>query len=192
MMTSKDLKHKDNMVWLDMEMTGLDPDQERIIEAAVIITDKDLNILAEGPDLVIHQPNTVLKKMDDWNQNQHSKSGLINAVKKSKVTVRKAEEKILQFIKKYCMEGKSSLCGNSIHHDRRFLIRYMPRVNKYLHYRHIDVSTVKSLVRNWYPKNKELPKKEETHRALNDIRESIEELRFYRDHYFVRQHSHTG
>ncbi len=172
------------MVWIDMEMTGLDPEKEGIIEMATIVTDSELNILEEGPELVIHQSNKLLKKMDAWNQNQHNKSGLVEKVKKSKVTVKRAESKTLTFIKKYCLRKKAALCGNSVHHDRRFIIKYMPKLNDYLHYRLVDVSTVKDLVRRWYPKNKSLPKKKETHRALSDIRESIEELRFYRKTYF--------
>lgn len=175
---------KHNLVWMDLEMTGLDPEKEGIIEMATIITDGELNILEEGPNLVIHQPLKLLRGMDEWNRNQHGKSGLTELVKKSKVTVAAAERQTLRFIKKYCVEGKSPLCGNSIHHDRRFLIRYMPKLNAYLHYRHLDVSTVKGLVNLWYPKNKNLPKKGDAHRALDDARESIRELIFFRKHYF--------
>lgn len=171
------------MVWIDMEMTGLDPEKERIIEIASIITDGNLNILAEGPDLVIHQPASVLRGMDEWNQKHHSKSGLIQAVKESTVTVKRAEELTLEVIKTFCKPKKAPLCGNSIHHDRRFLARYMPALEGYLHYRHVDVSTLKSLVVRWYPKD-EIPDKGKTHRALADIRESIEELKFYRERYF--------
>ena len=177
-------KHKDNLVWIDMEMTGLNPEKEGIIEIATIVTDSDLNILEEGPDLVIRQSDKLLKKMDDWNQTHHQKSGLLDKVKKSKITVKQAEVKTLRFIKKYCLHKKATLCGNSVHHDRRFIIRYMPQLDDFLHYRIIDVSSIKDLVRRWYPKNKAIPKKNETHRALADIRESIEELRFYRKHYF--------
>ena len=172
------------MVWIDMEMPGLDPEKEGIIEIATIVTDKGLNVLAEGPDLVVRQPLKLLKKMDSWNQKQHKKSGLVDEVKISKVTVRQAEKKTLDFLKQYCVPGKATLCGNSVYHDRRFIIKYMPRLNKFLHYRLVDVSTLKELVRRWYPKNKELPKKSERHRALADIRESIEELRFHRETYF--------
>ena len=176
-------KHKDNMVWLDMEMTGLDPEKERIIEMAVVITDNNLEILEEGPDLVIRQPAKILKAMDSWNQKQHGKSGLIEKVKKSKVSEKRAEKLALDFIKKYCVPHKAVLCGNSIYHDRRFVIKYMPRLDRFLHYRMIDVSTIKDLVRRWFPKDKGLPKKAENHRALSDILESIEELRYYRKHY---------
>ncbi len=176
--------HKDNMVWIDMEMTGLDPEKEGVLEIATIITDSHLKILAEGPRLVISQPPKLLKTMDSWNKRQHKKSGLLEEVKKSKMTVKKAEARTLKFIKEYCVKGKSHLCGNAVYHDRRFIIKYMPKLDRYLHYRLIDVSTVKDLVRRWYPKNKEIPKKKEMHRALSDIVESIEELRFYKDHYF--------
>lgn len=172
------------MVWIDMEMTGLDPEKEGIIEIATIVTDSELNLLEEGPELVIHQKDSLLKRMDAWNQHQHKKSGLIEKVKKSKLTLKQAETKTLRFIKKFCLHKKAALCGNSVHHDRRFIIKYMPKLNEFLHYRLVDVSTVKDLIRRWYPKNKSLPKKTETHRALSDIRESIEELRFYRKHYF--------
>lgn len=176
--------HKDNLVWMDLEMTGLDLEKERIIEIATIITDGDLRILAEGPNLVIHQKPKLLKAMDDWNRTQHSKSGLIELVKTSKISEEEAETLTLDFVKKYCLEKKSPLCGNSIHHDRRFLIKYMPRLSDYLHYRHIDVSTVRALVERWYPKNRNAPKKKDAHRAITDLKESIEELRFLRKTYF--------
>ena len=175
---------KNHFVWIDLEMTGLNPEKECIIEIATIVTDSELNILGEGPNLVIHQPQKILDQMDAWNQKQHAKSGLIQKVKSSKVTIKKAEARTLAFIKKYCPPGKSPLCGNSIDHDRRFIIKYMPKLAAYLHYRNIDVSTIKTLVKRWYLKNKELPKKSESHRSLADIRESIEELQFYRKAYF--------
>ena len=167
-----------------MEMTGLNPEKEGIIEIATIITDKELNIIAEGPDLVVRQPASLLKKMDSWNKKQHKKSGLIEEVKKSKLSVRKAEKITLDFIKDYCEPKKNALCGNAVYHDRRFMIKYMSKLNQFLHYRLVDVSTVKNLVQRWYPKNEKPPKKTETHRALSDIRESIEELRFYRKTVF--------
>ena len=178
------LKSKHNMVWIDMEMTGLDPEKEEIIEMATIITDSNLHILNEGPNLVIHQKPSLLKKMDEWNQKQHKKSGLIEEVRNSKVTLKGAEEMTLEFITHYCFPKKSPLCGNAVHHDRRFLIKSMPKLNGYLHYRHVDVSTLKDLVQRWYPKNKDLPKKNDVHRALPDIRASIDELKFYRANYF--------
>lgn len=167
-----------------MEMTGLNPDKEGIIEAAVIVTDSNLNIIEEGPSLVIHQPNALLNRMDSWNKKHHKSSGLIDAVKKSKISTKRAESLILKFIKKHCVPKKTVLCGNSVYHDRRFIIKHMPKLDKFLHYRLIDVSTLKDLVRRWYPKDKRSPKKKELHRALDDIRESIEELHFYRKNYF--------
>ncbi len=175
--------HRFNMVWIDMEMTGLNPVKDRIIEIASIVTDGQLNILAEGPNLVIHQPERLIRGMDQWNQEHHSKSGLIADVRNSTVTVKAAEKMTLEFLKEYCKPKKAPLCGNSVHHDRRFLARDMPAIDDYLHYRHVDVSTIKALVARWYPKDKE-PPKGKSHRALSDIRESIEELRFYRERYF--------
>jgi oligoribonuclease len=175
--------HRNNMVWIDMEMTGLDPEKEKILEIATIITDGNLNILAEGPDLVIHQPSSILKGMDEWNQAHHAKSGLIEAVKASTMTVKKAEQLTLEIIQEYCKPKKAPLCGNSVHHDRRFLLKYMPKIDSYLHYRHVDVSSLKALIARWYPKDKE-PPKGKSHRALSDIRESIAELKFYRERYF--------
>lgn len=180
----KPVRH--NMVWIDMEMTGLDPEKEGIIEMASIVTDKQLNILAEGPDLVVRQPLKLLKKMDSWNQKHHKRSGLIDAVKASKITVKQAEKATIDFLKAYCVAGKAVVCGNAIYQDRRFIIKHMPKLDRFLHYRMVDVSTIKELARRWYPKNKELPKKNEQHRALADIRESIEELRFYKETYFKK------
>ena len=179
-----DKKHKYNLVWIDMEMTGLDPEKEGIIEMASVVTDKDLSVLAEGPNLIIRQPAKLLKGMDAWNQKQHAKSGLLAEVKKSKISVKKAEKLTLDFIKKYCIPHKTVLCGSAIYHDRRCIIKYMPKLNEFLHYRLIDVSTLKELMRRWYPKGKNLPKKTERHRALSDILESIEDLRYFRKHYF--------
>jgi oligoribonuclease len=181
---TKEKEDKNHMVWIDMEMTGLDPQKERIIEIATLVTDSQLKIVAEGPNLVIHQPDTILKKMDSWNKKHHGKSGLTAAVKASKISVKKAEKLTLDFLKQYCVPKKAVLCGNSVHQDRRFIVKYMPRLDRFLHYRLVDVSTIKDLVKRWYPKNKEMPKKNENHRALDDIRESVEELRFYRKHYF--------
>lgn len=183
-MAAKSLKHKDNMVWIDMEMTGLDPRKERVIEIATIVTDGELNILAEGPDLVVHQSDTLLSRMDRWNRRQHRKTGLTEAVRRSRVRTPEAERQTLEFLKAWCFPGLAPLCGNSVHHDRKFIARYMPQLDAFLHYRHVDVSTVRTCIERWYPKRRKRPKKGELHRALSDIRESIEELRFYRKHYF--------
>lgn len=171
------------LVWIDLEMSGLDPDHCQILEIAAIVTDGDLNIVAEGPDLVIHQPDAVLDAMDEWCTRQHGNSGLTAAVKASTVALAEAEAQVLGLVRSHCPPGKSPLCGNSIGHDRRFLIRYMPALVGHLSYRNIDVSSLKELVRRWYP-TVSAPAKRETHRALDDIRESIAELRFYREHVF--------
>lgn len=178
------LMKKANLVWMDLEMTGLDPEKESIIEIATIVTDGDLEILGEGPHIVIHQKLKLLKAMDAWNQEQHGKSGLIEEVKASKWNLKQAEEATLNFISEFCKPKESPLCGNSVHHDRRFLIKYMPKLSDFLHYRIIDVSTVRGLVERWYPKDKTAPKKKDAHRALTDLHESIEELRFLRKNYF--------
>jgi oligoribonuclease len=175
---------KDRLIWMDLEMTGLDPEKESIIEIATIVTNNDLDVIAEGPNLIIHQPPKILKAMDEWNQNQHGKSGLIDKVKTSKITLKQAEKETMDFLSAHCAAKKSPLCGSSVHHDRRFLIRYMPKLSEFLHYRHIDVSTVKALVERWYPKNKATPKHKDAHRALSDLHESIEDLRFLRAAYF--------
>jgi oligoribonuclease len=175
------------LVWMDMEMTGLDPERERIIEIATLITDHELAIVAEGPELVIHQPHEVLAAMDEWNASHHGASGLLDRVRDSKITDADAEEQTLQFVATHCPQQTAPLAGSSIHHDRRFLQRYMPRLSAYIHYRNVDVSTVKELVRRWYPTAfQAAPPKRSTHRALDDIRESIAELRYYRDTVFIR------
>jgi len=177
----------DLLVWLDMEMTGLDPDKERIIEVATILTDGNLVEIATGPDLVIHQADEVLDAMDAWNKTHHGGSGLIDRVKTSEVTDAMAEEQTLAFIDAHAgPKDRPVLAGNSIHQDRRFIRRYMPRLDARLHYRMVDVSAIKELARRWYPAivNKS-PPKNDTHRALDDIRESIEELRFYRRSVFI-------
>ena len=177
----------DVLVWLDMEMTGLDPERERIIEVATILTDGHLNELATGPELVIHQPEEVLAAMDDWNKTHHGASGLIDRVKSSTVSEAQAEEQTIAFINEHVQaKERPVLAGNSIHQDRRFIRRYMPALEKRLHYRMVDVSTIKELARRWFPALSAKQKaKKETHRALDDIRESIEELRFYKQHVFV-------
>jgi len=174
---------KNHLVWMDLEMTGLDPDQETIIEIATIITDSEMNIIAEGPCMAIHQADPILDAMDEWNTTHHGASGLTARVKASEITMREAETRTLDFIKQYVPEGVSPLCGNSVHQDRRFLVPYMPELELYLHYRNIDVSTIKELSRRWYPKMR-APRKQAVHMALVDIRESIDELVWYRQHLF--------
>ena len=174
-----------NLVWMDLEMTGLEPNIEVIIEIATIITDSHLNIIEEGPTLVIHQDDEILSRMDEWNQRTHSASGLIQKVKDSKITVEQAEKTTLDFIKKYVPYKAAPLCGNSVGQDRRFLYKFMPKLSEYLHYRNVDVTSIKEVIRRWYPSGRKLPKKSDEHKALIYIHESIEELIFYRDHYFI-------
>ncbi|RMH44892.1 MAG: oligoribonuclease [Deltaproteobacteria bacterium] len=166
---------------MDLEMTGLDVDRERIIEMATLITDANLDVVAEGPEIVVHQPDEVLDRMDDWNREHHGASGLIDRVRASTVTEAEAERRTLEFLRAHCPPRTAPLAGNSIHQDRLFLRRYMPQLEAHLHYRNVDVSTVKELARRWFPDAlAAAPAKRETHRALDDIRESIEELRYYR------------
>lgn len=175
------MANEDRLVWIDMEMTGLDADRERIIEVAMIVTDGQLAVIAEAPDFVIHQPDAILAAMDVWNTEHHAASGLTERVRTSQLDERQAEEALLSFLAEHTTERTAPLAGNSIHQDRRFIRRYMPRLDEWLHYRHVDVSTVKELVGRWYPEEfKKRPAKNSSHRALDDIRESIEELRFYR------------
>ena len=172
-----------NLVWLDMEMTGLDPDNDRTIEVAVVVTDPDLNIIAEGPVFAIHQSNETLDKMDNWNKGTHGKSGLIDRVKASTVTEAQAEVELIEFLKQYVPKNKSPMCGNSICQDRRFMARGMPKLEAFFHYRNLDVSTLKELCRRWKPELASGFKKHQKHTALADIVESIEELRYYREHF---------
>lgn len=174
-----------NLIWIDLEMTGLDLKQDRIIEIATIVTDKELNIIAEGPMLAIKQPDELLEGMGEWCSKQHSKSGLIDRVKKSAVTESNAENETLAFLEKYVPAGKSPMCGNSICMDRRFLHEYMPKLEQYFHYRNLDVSTIKLLAQAWYPKIAEKVEKDSLHLALDDIYDSIKELRYYRKHIFI-------
>lgn len=167
-----------------MEMSGLDPDREVILEIATLVTNDDLELVAEGPVFAVQQPRAVLDAMDAWNTKHHNASGLVERVLASTTSAAEAERKTLAFVRRYCVANKSPLCGNSIYQDRRFLARYMPRLDAFLHYRNIDVSTIKELVCRWYPKGPPVPEKKHAHLALDDIRESIEELRFYRAHYF--------
>lgn len=176
-------KSSPNLVWMDLEMSGLEPKQDVILEIATLVTDADLNIIAEGPELVIHQPDIVLKNMNPWCIEHHASSGLTERVRESQVSQAEAEEETLAFLHQH-LDAAPPLCGNSIHQDRRFLDRYMPELEGFFHYRNIDVSTIKELVSRWYPETA-IPKKRETHRALDDIRESIAELQYYRSHVFV-------
>lgn len=176
-------KSADNLVWIDLEMTGLDTDHDLIIEIATIVTDSELKILAEGPVLALHQPEAVLSQMDEWNTRQHGQSGLLERVRASRCDAAEAERLTLAFLERFVAAGQSPMCGNSICQDRRFLHRLMPRLERYFHYRNLDVSTVKELSRRWAP---ELPAvdKQSAHLALADIRDSINELRYYRKHVF--------
>ena len=170
-----------NLVWIDLEMTGLDPDTERIIEIATIVTDVSLEVLAEGPDLAIHQPPDVLAAMDEWNTGQHGGSGLTERVLASTCTVEEAQAQTLEFLARYVPPGTSPMCGNSVCLDRRFLHRYMPGLERFFHYRNLDVSTLKELCLRWAPEKADRLVKRAEHRALQDVRGSIAELRFYRD-----------
>lgn len=172
------------LVWLDLETTGIDDRTCSILEIATIITDKDLVVVEEGPDLVIHQSDAVLKEMDPWCVAQHGGSGLTATSRSSKVTLAQAEAETFTFIRKHCLRGKAPLCGSSIGFDRRFIMHHMPKLNGYLNYRNVDVSSLKELVRRWKPEILVNHEKESTHRALDDIRESIEELRLYRHTVF--------
>lgn len=179
------MQHDDYWVWMDLEMTGLDPKVDTILEIATIITNHDLQVIAEGPNVVVHQHESVLLGMNDWCKQHHADSGLVARVRQSECSMHDAEQQTLDFISQYVKPGTSPLCGNSIHQDRRFLVAYMPTLEAYFHYRNIDVSTVKELVRCWYPSTP-LPQKKEEHLALADIHESIEELKWYRQQWFVR------
>ncbi len=172
-----------NLVWVDMEMTGLDPDTDRIIEVAVVVTDMQLNVLAEGPVFAIHQSDETLDKMDAWNKGTHGRSGLIERVKASTVTEADAEKALIDFLKHFVPAGKSPMCGNTICQDRRFMVRGMPKLEAFFHYRNLDVSTLKELCRRWKPELLAGFKKHQKHTALADIIESVEELKYYREHF---------
>ncbi len=176
---------KDRLVWLDMEMSGLNPEKERILEIAIVVTDGHLDIVEEGPVIVIHQEDALLDAMDAWNKGTHGKSGLIDKVKASTVTEAQAEQQCLEFLKKHVKARISPMCGNTIHQDRRFMQRYMPKLEAYFHYRNIDVSTVKELCKRWRPDVASSFTKQQAHTALADIIESIDELKHYRDQFLV-------
>jgi oligoribonuclease len=176
----------DRLIWIDLEMTGLKPDTDVIIEIATVVTDRDLNVLAEGPVLAIHQDEATLALMDEWNQRQHGGSGLIARVRSSVVGTRAAELQTLEFLRAHVTAGSSPMCGNSICQDRRFLARRMPELEQFFHYRNLDVSTVKELAKRWAPAVLATLKKESRHLALADIHDSIDELRHYREHFFVK------
>lgn len=178
-------KADDNLIWIDLEMTGLNPDTDVIIEIATIVTDAQLNILAEGPVLAIQQPKAVMDAMDEWNTNQHGKSGLTERVLNSTVTAAEAEAQTLAFLRNWVASGKSPMCGNSICQDRRFLVRGMPELERYFHYRNLDVSTLKELARRWAPEVLKGVKKSSSHLAMDDIKDSIAELLHYRS-TFIR------
>jgi len=172
-----------NLLWIDMEMSGLSPDDDRILEVAIVITDAALNVVAQSPVLVVHQPDAVLEGMDSWNKGTHGKSGLIDRVKASTLSEAEVEQQMLDFIKQHVAERTSPMCGNSICQDRRFLARYMPKLEAYFHYRNLDVSTLKELAKRWRPGLAEGFKKASKHEALADIYESIDEMKYYREHF---------
>jgi oligoribonuclease len=179
------MSRTDTLVWMDLEMTGLDPEDNVIIEIATIITDDELNIIAEGPVIAVHQPDFELDKMDDWNVKTHNGSGLVERVKASAVSLEEAEKQTIEFIALHVKKGHSPLCGNSIHQDRRFLVKQMPLLEAFVHYRNIDVSTFKELAKRWKPSILPGFKKSGSHKALDDILESIAEMKYYREHFLV-------
>ncbi|ASP38889.1 oligoribonuclease [Bacterioplanes sanyensis] len=177
------MSRSDALVWMDLEMTGLEPERDVIIEIATIVTDSELNVIAEGPVLAIHQPDVLLDAMDEWNTKTHGNSGLTERVRSSQVSMQEAELQTLAFLQQHVKAGSSPLCGNSIHQDRRFLVKYMPKLEAFVHYRNLDVSSVKELAKRWKPASLEGFEKKGAHLALDDIRESIAELRHLRQHF---------
>ena len=179
------MKNDLNLVWIDMEMTGLDPETCVVMEIATIVTDAELNVLAQGPVIAIHQPDHILQNMDEWCVKTHGQTGLTQRCRESDINEAQAEAQTIEFLRTYVDPGKSPLCGNTIGQDRRFMVKYMPTLEAYFHYRNIDVSTIKELAKRWQPKSIEGFKKKGVHLALDDIQESIEELRFYREKLFT-------
>ena len=177
------MKHNQNLIWIDLEMTGLLPETDRIIELATIVTDLNLNILAEGPVYAINQTEEMLSGMDEWNTRQHTKSGLVDRVRQSKVTEAMAQSGTIDFLKQYIDKGKSPMCGNSVCQDKRFLCKYMPDLANFFHYRQLDVSTLKELALRWRPQLLSGVEKQSKHLALDDIKDSIAELVYYREHF---------
>ncbi|WP_286975526.1 oligoribonuclease [Pseudomonas sp.] len=175
------MQNSQNLIWIDLEMTGLDPEKDVIIEMATIVTDSDLNVLAEGPVIAVHQSDELLAGMDEWNTRTHGQSGLTQRVRESTISPAEAEAQTIAFLQEWVPQGKSPICGNSIGQDRRFLYRYMPALENYFHYRYLDVSTLKILAERWAPQLKEGFQKKGSHLALDDIRESIAELKYYRE-----------
>ena len=178
------MKDKSNLIWIDLEMTGLDTQRDYIIEIATIVTDKDLNILGEGPNLIIHQIDEVMNNMDDWNTNQHARTGLTEEVRISTINEIQAESDTIKFLEEYAFKGESPLCGNTICQDRRFLARCMPKLEAFCHYRNLDVSSIREVGKRWFYDDMDSFKKHGNHRALGDIRDSIEELKYYRKTIF--------
>ncbi len=182
------MKNSQNLIWIDLEMTGLEPEKERIIEIATVVTDAQLNILAEGPVLAIKQSEALIADMDEWNTRQHHQSGLIQRVRESQISEANAEELTIQFLQQYVDKGKSPMCGNTVCQDRRFLCKYMPQLAAFFHYRHVDVSTLKELVRRWRPELLSGIEKKSNHLALDDIKDSINEMIYYRKHFIRENH----
>jgi oligoribonuclease len=181
------VRHPLNLIWIDLEMTGLDTETDAIIEIATLVTDKDLNVLAEGPVMAIHQPETMLAGMDEWNTRQHGQSGLTERVRNSTTTLAEAEQATIAFLKQFLDERQSPMCGNSICQDRRFLARQMPSLEAFFHYRNLDVSSVKEIIRRWRPELMKGFNKQSSHLAMADIKDSIAELAYYRDVFFVME-----
>tara|TARA_R110000772_G_scaffold90617_1_gene186824 strand:- start:580 stop:1155 length:576 start_codon:yes stop_codon:yes gene_type:complete len=180
-------RHPLNLIWIDLEMTGLDTETEAIIEIATLVTDKDLNVLAEGPVMAIHQPEAMLAGMDEWNTRQHGQSGLVERVRNSTTTLAEAEQATIAFLKQFVDERQSPMCGNSICQDRRFLARQMPSLEAFFHYRNLDVSSVKEIIRRWRPELMKGFNKQSSHLAMADIKDSIAELTYYRDVFFIME-----